>query len=292
MVSNLREVNARASFLEATSRRSRHHLTPQMLRFANFLSFNVNPTYEAICDEISRQLAVATQFACGESFDDFFQDRIDVGYICGLPYSKFADLDEPPVELLVAPVLAEERCNGQAVYFSDVVVPANSPAQTFDELQGRAFTYNEWESYSGYHVMGWHLQQRGYDWHFFGEQIKSGAHVKSIELLASGQADVAALDSHSLAAALKLDPSLQERIRVIDSIGPSPHPPVVVGRRVSAELKAALRHFYLNLHTMPTLQPHLATAAIERYVEVDDAYYDTIRERVDATEIRFSSRCG
>ncbi len=262
------------------------------LRFANFLSFNLNPTYKAICAEITRTFGIPTQFEVGEIFDDFFNDKIDVGYICGLPYSKFAALDKPPVELLVAPVLAEERCNGQAVYFSDVVVPADSTAQTFADLEGSTFTYNELVSYSGYRVMGWHLAQRGRDWRFFGAQTKSGAHVKSLERIASGRADVAALDSHALSAALQLDPTLAARIRVIDSIGPSPHPPVVVGRGVSAELKAKLRDFYLNLHTNPDMQPHLAAAAIAHFVKVDDADYDTIRDRVDASTIRFSSACG
>ncbi len=262
------------------------------LRFANFLSFNVNPTYEAICAEIERALGVQTQFEEGVTFDDFFNDEIAVGYICGLPYSKFADLDDAPVELLAAPVLTEARCEGQAVYFSDVVVPVGSPAQTLADLEGSHFIYNELSSYSGYHVMGWHLQQLGLDWDFFGAQTKSGAHTKSIKMIANAEADVAALDSHSFAAAVKLDSSLADKIRVIDSIGPSPHPPVVVGRGVSAELKAQLRDIYLNLHNNPILQPHLATAAIERYVAVDDAYYDTIRARVDASNIRFSSACG
>lgn len=262
------------------------------LRFANFLSPNVNSTYAAICDAITRTLAIPTQFENGVSFDDFFDDKIAVGYICGLPYSKFADLADPPVELLVAPVLAEDRYMGQAVYFSDVVVPADSPAKTFADLAGSTFTYNERVSYSGYHVMGWHLAQQGHDWNFFGTQTKSGAHVQSLAQVASGQADVAALDSHALSAALHHDPTLMQRIRVIDSIGPSPHPPVVVGRGVSAELKAQLRDFYLTLHTNPTLKPHLAAAAISRFVEVDDAHYDTIRQRVDASALCFSSACG
>lgn len=262
------------------------------LRFANFLSFNVNPTYEGICREVERALGVPSRFENGKSFDAFFRDEIAVGYICGLPYSKFADLDDPPVRLLVAPVLAEPRCEERPVYFSDVIVPYEIDACHLADLAGFPFTYNERVSYSGYHVMGWHLAETGRDWTFFGAQEKSGSHVNSIASVAAGRAAVAAIDSHSLAAARHLDPTLDERIRVIDSIGPSPHPPVVVGREVSADLQEQLRDFYLELHHNRTLQPLLADAAIDRFIEVDDRFYDTIRARVDASTIRFSSFCG
>ena len=257
------------------------------LRFANFLAFNVNPTYAAISAEIERVLGVPTSFEEGQTFEQFWRDEIDVGYVCGLPYSKFSDLDEAPFELLVAPVLVGTRYAGQAVYFSDVIVHRDSPFQTFDDLRGCTFTYNEGVSYSGYHVVAYHLAEQQRNWYFFGSRIQSGAHLKSIAAVASGQADTAAIDSHALDAEFLLDPTLRDKIRVIDMIGPSPIPPVVVGRRVSAELKAKLRQIYLELHQYPALQPMLEAGCIERFCDVDDAYYDTIRARVDMTHINF-----
>lgn len=257
------------------------------LRFANFLAFNVNPTYAAISAEIERVLGIPTSFEEGRTFEQFLRDEIDVGYVCGLPYSKFSDLEDAPFELLVAPVLVGARYAGRAVYFSDVIVPRDSRFQTFDELQGGRFTYNEEVSYSGYHVVAYHLAQQERDWDFFGSCVKSGAHLKSIAAVANGKADAAAIDSHALDAEFLLDSTLRDKIRVIDMIGPSPIPPVVVGRRVSAELKANLRQIYLELHHHPALQPMLAAGCIERFCEVDDAYYDTIRARVGATQINF-----
>lgn len=154
-------------------------------------------------------------------------------------------------------------------------------------MQGCRFTYNEEVSYSGYRVVAYHLAQQQRNWGFFGKCVKSGAHVKSIAAVAGGKADAAAIDSHALDAEFLLDPTLGDKIRVIDMIGPSPIPPVVVGRRVSSELKAKLRGAYLELHHNPALQPMLKAGCIERFCEVDDAYYDTIRARVDATKIEF-----
>lgn len=262
------------------------------LRFANFLSFNLNPTYRAITTQVEQQLGISAEFKRGESFDDFFDETIDVGYICGLPYSKFADMDDPPVELLVAPVLRGDLYAGQPVYFSYLIVPASSSAETIHDLAGTTFYYNEQVSYSGYQVMPWYLQRHGLDWSHFGRLVQSGAHLKSLELVANATADAAAIDSHALDAALQADPSIGMRIRVLDAIGPSPHPPVVTGRNVGVSLKRQLCDFYLNLHTIPVMRSWLAQAHIDRFVAVDDAFYDPIRRRVDVSKLRFSRACG
>lgn len=262
-------------------------MQPRPLRFANFLAFNVNPTYAAIGAEVERVLGISTSFEEGQTFEQFFHDEIDVGYVCGLPYGKLSRLEDAPFELLVAPVLVGARYAGQAVYFSDVIVHRDSPFQAFDDLQGCTFTYNESVSYSGYHVMTYHLAEQQRDWSFFASRIKSGAHMKSIATVVNCQADAAAIDSHALDAQFMLDPTLRDKIRIVEMIGPSPIPPVVVGRRVSAELKANLRRVYLDLHNNPALQPMLTAGCIERFRAVDDAYYDTIRARVDTTSIDF-----
>ncbi len=260
---------------------------PKSLRFANFLAFNVNPTYAAISTEIERMLGIPASFEEGQTFEQFLHDEIDVGYVCGLPYGKLSRREDPPFELLVAPVLEGVRYAGEAVYFSDVIVHRDSPFQRFDDLQGCVFTYNESTSYSGYHVMIYYLAQKKRDLSFFATRTKSGAHLNSIKAVINGDADVAAIDSHALDAEFLLDPTLHNKIRIIDMIGPSPIPPVVVGRRVSDELKADLRNIYLNLHQNPALQPILKAGCIERFCAVDDAYYDTIRARVDMTHINF-----
>ena len=252
----------------------------QPLRFINFLAFNVNPAYEAICAEVMRRLGIPTSFEEGQTFDQFYAEELAVGYVCGLPYSKFSRLDSPPFELLAAPILQGERYQGRPVYFSDVIVRQDASYHSFDDLRGSTFAYNEAVSYSGYHVVAHELRQRQEDWGFFGKLAHSGAHLKSLAAVLAGDVDAAAIDSHALDVELLNDPSLRDKIRVVAMLGPSPIPPVVVGAWVSAEIKTALRDTFLTLHHNPDLLPILQACTIERFCAVEPSYYDVIHQRV------------
>jgi phosphonate transport system substrate-binding protein len=48
--------------------------------------------------------------------------EIDLGWVCGLPYTHNADAPDPVYELLATPVRSADRYGNQPVYFSDVVV--------------------------------------------------------------------------------------------------------------------------------------------------------------------------
>ena len=255
------------------------------LRFANYLAFNINPAYAAISAEIGRQLNIPTSFEEGQSFQQLFDGEIGVGFICGLPYSQISRRENCPFELLVAPVMVGERYEGKPVYFSDVVVHADSSFETFDGLAGCRFTFNEEVSYSGYHVVEHYLGERGLDWSFFGEVKKSGAHLNSIAAVANKQADAAAIDCHALLVEMKTNPSLRQELRIVTSLGPSTIPPVVVKSELPESVKAALREQFLNIHNS-SAQAEMAACGIEKFVAVDDAYYNFMRDRI-TTQLYF-----
>jgi len=58
-----------------------------------------------------------------------------------------------PIQLLAAPVLHDERYQGQPVYFSDLVLRADARYQAFTDLRGATLAYDEPHSYSGYLVL-------------------------------------------------------------------------------------------------------------------------------------------
>jgi phosphonate transport system substrate-binding protein len=97
--------------------------------------------------------------------------RIDIGWICGSYYSRLADKADPIIELLAAPIMSQARYQGKPVYYSDVVVRKDSPFETFADLHGATFAYNEPGSMSGYWSMRYHLAQLGEVGGFFGRTI-------------------------------------------------------------------------------------------------------------------------
>ncbi len=204
--------------------------------------------------------------------------RIDLGWICGWPYVRKMRRQPPTLELLVAPVPAGERYGGRPIYFSDVVVRRDSPYQTFADLRGATWGYNEPGSQSGYNVARYHLALRGLTWEFFGRVVRTGAHQNSLRALLAGQLQASAIDSTVLETEFKRQPALRDQVRLIDVMGPSPVPPWVAQTRLPADLRATLRGALLDMHHNPAGQAALAVGDLARFAAVTDADYDAIRE--------------
>ncbi|HXH28302.1 MAG TPA: PhnD/SsuA/transferrin family substrate-binding protein, partial [Candidatus Polarisedimenticolia bacterium] len=203
----------------------------------------------------------------------FNAGRIDVAWICGLPYVWRADQEDPPIELLCAPVMAAGRYGGRPIYFSDIVVAAEAPFRSFADLRDASFAYNEPHSHSGHNIVQAHLADRGETAGFFGRVVESGAHATSLRWIAEGRIDASAIDSTVLEHLAAQDPVLAGRLRVIATLGPSTIPPWVVRKALPASSRTALREALLTLHERPGGRAILERAGMTRFVPItDDAY--------------------
>jgi phosphonate transport system substrate-binding protein len=256
-------------------------VSSRALRFATFLAPSIYPVYQAVADYVARHLGVETELSVGTSFEQFAHGVADLGFICGLPYVQLMDQDPPPIEVLAAPVLQDERYGGRPVYFSDVIVRRDSAFQSFADLRGRSWSFNDPDSHSGYGVTRYHLVRMGETKGYFGKVIEAGFHQESIRLVRAGEVDASAIDSQVLAVAMRDDPALHDELRVIDSLGPSTIQPLVAARHLPDGLKADLQAAVLTMHTDPQFREQLALGLVDRFAPVTDATYDDIRLMLD-----------
>jgi phosphonate transport system substrate-binding protein len=203
--------------------------------------------------------------------------QIDVAWICGLPYVGRVDRGHPNIELLAAPVMVGERYNDQPIYFSDVIVRAERPFKTFEDLRGTTWAYNEPGSQSGYNITRYHLATIGAPAPFFGRVIEAGSHERCIQLVIEGEVDAAAIDSTVLEMAREQDGLFDEHLRVLTALGPSPIPPLVISGSVDPERRDALRALLLKMHKDPNGRQLLEQGKIRRFQHVRDSDYDPIR---------------
>ena len=126
---------------------------------------------------------------------------------------------------------------------------------------------------SGYFGLRNRLAEAGEDERFCGSMLCSGSHQNSIESVLRGEADAAAIDSNVLSMKLREDPSLRERVRVIESWGPFPIQPVVVRSALPTELKESLRASLLAAHADPRTRRALSRLGLRRFVPVSDEDY-------------------
>ena len=266
----------------ATGRGSRRR--QKLLRFVTFLAPNLFPLYEFITHHAGRRLGLPTELAVGSSYAQLSSEAVDVAFVCGLAYVELARGGEAPVEPLAAPILRGERFGGRAIYFSDVIVHRGSRLQSFADLRGCSWAYNERHSQSGYGITRYHLVGRGETNGYFGRIVEAGWHEEALRLVARGAVDAAAIDCHVLAVALRAQPELAAQLRIIDTLGPSTIQPVVAARRLPQWLRTDLRAFLLNLANDPVARPHLDRALVQGFEAVNDTRYDDIRAMLTAVE--------
>jgi phosphonate transport system substrate-binding protein len=252
--------------------------TPSMLRFATFLSPVLYETYAYISSYVGEQVGCTAQLALGQSLDEFADGRAHIGFLCGLPYSQAAQQDDPAIELLAAPVLYLQRYQGKPVYFSDIVVRAGSSFTSFEDLQGGVWGYNEETSHSGWNIIRYTLAMCGKTLDYFGRLVKTGSHLRSIEMVLQDEIDAAAIDSHVLDVLRMRDTRLDTKLRIIDSFGPSPIPPIVVAKSLPTPLKQEFKRILLALHHDVDAAEALRQGLIARFVPVTDEDYRPVHE--------------
>jgi phosphonate transport system substrate-binding protein len=204
------------------------------VRAATFLAPCNRPLYALVAEACGASVLVE-----GGDWRSLGEDGIDLAFVCSPPLIWL----KGAVEAIAAPVLVDPRFDGQALYSSEVVVRSDSPYRSFADLKGSRWAVNEPSSWSGYWVV---LQKVG-DWSYFGEVVESGFHRRSMQLVADGEVDAAAIDCQVLAMEQRDDPGLALRLRVVATLGPAPSQPVVVRSTLEAGAKAQLQNRLLNL---------------------------------------------
>lgn len=254
-----------------------------LLRFATFLSPNLEPLYRSTAAYVGERLGCETALVVGTSFEQITTGQVDAAFICGYPYVELAR-GPRPLHALAAPVVQGARYEDRPIYFSDVVVRRDDPISRFVDLRGCQWCFNERSSHSGYLTVLNHLVRIGETPAFFGRFEPVGFHLEAMRLVADGAYEASAIDSHVLAVAERDAPDLAAQLKVVEAIGPSSIQPLVAGDHVPEAIRVEIRQAVTAMHSDPSAAAALAEAQVDRYVPVTDSSYDDIRAMARAVE--------
>lgn len=251
---------------------------PRQLRLVSYLAPNMFWFYQAIAAYLERRFTVETQMIAAE-FDPLedpllLQDQLDLAFICGLPFIRYHHRHPQQLQAIAAPVMQAARYHHRPIYFSDLIVNTDRDITSFSDLAGKIFCYNDLGSNSGYNLVRHKLRQDGYPTNFFSKVLPSGSHQRSMRWVAAGLADCAAIDSTVLEQELHHFPELGAQLRVIESLGPCPIPPIVAAQHLGPDLLAELQAALCQPDTV--LQSAMAQARIQHYVPVKPEDYAAI----------------
>jgi phosphonate transport system substrate-binding protein len=253
----------------------------EILKITTCQAPNADPFAHAVAQYLAQQLPMPVEFITGIPWQERAA-RLDAGdihisWICGLPYALKVDRPDPLVHLLAAPVMSAPRYQNRPIYFSDVVVRADSPFQNFADLEGATWAYNEPLSQSGYNVTRYHLATMGKVNGYFQQAVEAGAHQDSLKMVMDGDMDASAIDSTVLETELQSSRVLPKDIRIISTLGPSPIPPWVVHHKVPAFLRHIIQSILINMHLENAGKSILQAAQVSHFTSVTDSDYNPIR---------------
>lgn len=241
-----------------------------------------------VANYLAQMLGQPTQFVNDIAWQErqarLDRGELDIGWICGAPYVRRIDQRPAAIELLAAPVMAGARYQARPIYFSDVLVRADSEWQHVADLRGRRWGFNERKSYSGYEVVRHFLATQQLDGRFYGQVIECGSHQNAVQMLLRGEIDGAAIDSTVLDLLYERQPELHDQVRAIAALGPSPIPPWVIGLHVAVDQREAIRRCLLEMHRTAQGQAILQRGQTLRFARVSDEDYRITRERLKLAE--------
>lgn len=232
-------------------------------------------SYQPLLDYLSARLARTVELVqrrtYAETNDLVEAGFVDVAFVCTSAYldgaAKFG------MELLAAP-----QVNGETVYHSLLLVPAESDAQRMADLRGKRFAFTDPISNTGRVYPTYLVQQLGSTpEQFFSKVFYTYNHDDAIRAVAERLADGAAVDSLVYEFALVRDPSLAQRVRVIHRSPPFGIPPIVISPSARPQLKATLQELLYDMVNDPEGQQALTALGVERFVPISDDAYDSAR---------------
>lgn len=209
--------------------------------------------------------------------DPFTADMLDIAFVTPTAYVKMQDSKNPHVALLpVAAVFKHPRnLDQQPGYFSDIIIHVDyqKHVKQLLDLRGCIWAYSSEHSLSGSAVVLKTLKERGENASFFGNMIKSGSHLKSVQMVLSKQAEAAAIDANTLSYNKKYLQDGGKDIIVLESVGPLPPYPIVVNTRLSSAMKEKIVQALLKMHTCRLWGERLSHFGILKMVSnSEDAY--------------------
>lgn len=198
--------------------------------------------------------------------------QVDLAFICSgayLPAKRDCN-----AELLAVPVVA-----GRPEYYSDIIVAEDSGLTDFSQLKGRSFAFTDELSNTGKLYPTFLIAQTGQTpGTFFSKYIFTYNHDNSIKAVQQKTVEGAAVDSLIYDYLAAKGPAATSGVRILMKSPAFGIPPVIVNKDTDPALKAELKSVLLGLDQDPKGAKILRSLLIDRFIESDDALYQTIAD--------------
>ncbi|MBI4308230.1 MAG: phosphate/phosphite/phosphonate ABC transporter substrate-binding protein [Chloroflexi bacterium] len=258
---------------------------PSLFRFAVAPVMSPRATlenYHALAAYIGKRLGRPVELVQGKSYAEINalvrSGDVSLAWVCSGAY--VIGRREFGMQALAVPVV-----NGDKTYRSYLIVPSSSTARTWEDLRRKTFAFTDPLSNTGRLVPVYVLYKMGETpQRFFKDFIFTYSHDKSVEAVAEGLVDAAAVDSLVYDFLVRQDPSVGAKTKVIWESPAFGINPLVVHPNASPELRRQLESILLSMSADPAGRALLAPLEIDTFVKPEPHDYDAIEAMVQITD--------
>ena len=179
------------------------------------------------------------------------------------------------VGVVATPCYGAPGCDGP-YHRSAVVVRRNDPAAAVADLRGRRYALNDPASNTGMNLMRTLIAPLTHGEGFFSAVTVTGAHAASVEAVAAGEADVAAIDCVTFTLLQRLRPATTRLMRVLAWTAPSPGLPLITAVATNAGARTALRRSLADTARDPSLRETRAELLLESFEFLPASRYEAV----------------
>ncbi len=200
------------------------------------------------------------------------KDPDAIGWTCGAPYVE--DHLNDGQQLVSVPLFL-----ARPTYHSLIISRRDRPEKSLLDFRGKVLAYSDKRSNSSYMVPTYQLKQAGFEIQsYFRLLLHAGSHERSIEAVANGLADVAAVDEYVWVEYLKIHPDIGQQLHEIERLGPFPFTPIVAGKAVDQKTIERLQQALTGLAQKPAGKKLLDSFGLDGFITRDDDFYQPIKD--------------
>jgi phosphonate transport system substrate-binding protein len=198
--------------------------------------------------------------------------EIDLAFLCSGPYA--AAKADSKFELIATPEIG-----GSHFYQAYLIVNEKSAFHNLEDLKGHTFAFTDPDSNTGRLVPLYWLEKIGErPATFFRHVIYTYSHDNSIAAVAKGLVDGASVDGLVWDYFRNHNPALTASTKIIRKSDYYGIPPLVASNRLAGDVKKKVQDLLFSLHNHEEGKKILDRLMIDRFVEPQDKWYDSIRE--------------
>jgi len=208
-----------------------------------------------------------------------------LGQACGYPIVTQL---KSTVQIVATPIYGSLGCQGFE-HCSFFIVNAKAEHQTLPDLRGSVCAVNGFDSNTGMNLLRAAIAPIAKGGRFFHSIIVTGAHHKSLEAVAGGSADVAAIDCVSFAHFQRFEPEVTARVSTIGQSLRTAAPPYVTAQKTDPGILRILSETLHEVAIAHDLESVRSALNIEGFAfETDTDYERLLLIEKDAAALGYS----